>query len=77
MAINLTLTIDENLLREARKIALDKNTSVNQMVRDFLDKLVQESAAQQRALVQLDEFFDAKPFRVGKRTWSRDDLHER
>ncbi len=33
---NLTLSIDEKVLEEARKYAADHSTTVNQMVRDFL-----------------------------------------
>ena len=40
---NLTLTIDEDLLRSARKVALDRDTSVNQLVRTYLSALVHES----------------------------------
>ena len=39
---NLTLVIEEELLLAARKIALDKRTSVNQLVREYLASLVEE-----------------------------------
>ena len=77
MAKNLTLTVDESLLRAARKVALDRNTSVNQLVRDFLADLVRESGRQQAALAELDEMFRTSTLRVGRRTWTREDLHER
>ena len=35
---SLTLTIDEDVLREARKVALDRKTSVNQLVREYLTR---------------------------------------
>jgi hypothetical protein len=74
---NLTLALDEDLLRAARKVALDKNTSVNQLVRDFLARLVNETDQQQAALARLDEFFRTNRIEVGRRTWTREDLHER
>ena len=40
---NLTLTVDENLLRKARILALERGTSVNSMVREFIETMVNES----------------------------------
>ena len=37
---NVTLSIDENLLRKARILALERGTSVNAMVREFIEKMV-------------------------------------
>jgi hypothetical protein len=74
---NLTLTLDENLLRAARKVALDRDTSVNQLVRDYLAQLVRETDQQQAALASLDEIFQTSRFEIGPKTWTRDDLHER
>jgi predicted HicB family RNase H-like nuclease len=74
---NLTLTLDEETLREARKVALDRNTSVNQLVRDYLARLVRETDEQAMALRRLDEIFRKKRVTVGRRTWKREDLHER
>lgn len=49
---NLTLTVDETLLRKARILALERGTSVNAMVRDFIESLVDESRGRtQRAAV--------------------------
>jgi hypothetical protein len=74
---NLTLTLDENLLRAARKEAIDRNTSVNDLIRDFLARLVRETDPHQDALAQLDEIFRTNRIRVGRRTWKREDLHAR
>jgi len=74
---NLTLTLDENLLRAARKVALDRNTSVNQLVRDYLARLVRETDQRQTALARLEEFFRNNSIQVGRRNWKREDLHER
>jgi hypothetical protein len=74
---NLTLTLDEHLLRAARKVAIDRNTSVNQMVRDFLERVVRETDQRQAALARLDEIFRTERIEVGRRTWKRQDLHER
>lgn len=40
---NLTLTVDETLLRKARILALERGTSVNALVREFIENMVDES----------------------------------
>lgn len=40
---NLTLSIDEIQLRKARIVALERGTSVNALVREFIDNIVDES----------------------------------
>jgi len=74
---NLTLTVDADLLRAARKVAIDRNTSVNQLVRDYLEQLVGEKERRQKAAEELHRFFQTSRYKVGKITWKRDDLHER
>jgi hypothetical protein len=74
---NVTLTLDEDLLRAARKTAIDRDTSVNQLVREFLARLVREADQQQAALARVDEIMRTSRLRVGRRTWKREDLHER
>jgi hypothetical protein len=74
---NLTLTLDGELLRAARKAAIDRNTSVNQLVREFLDRLVRETGQREAALARLDDIFRTSRVQVGRRTWRREDLHER
>lgn len=75
---NLTLTIDDDLLRRARIRALQGGTSVNAVVREFLEGYAgdeQETAAL-KALGALADRTQASSG-PGGRTWSRDDLHER
>jgi hypothetical protein len=74
---NVTLALDDALLRSARKAAIDRNTSVNQLVRDFLTRLVREADQQQTALANLDEMFRTNRIQVGRQHWKREDLHER
>ncbi len=74
---NLTLTVDEDVLRAARKVALDRNTSVNQLVRDYLVRLVGEQQRRESAVERLDELFREAKGRIGPITWNREDLYER
>ncbi|HEY7333411.1 MAG TPA: DUF6364 family protein [Bryobacteraceae bacterium] len=77
MKKNVTLTLDDKLLRAARKIAVDRDTSVNNLVREYLTDLVQRADKQQSALEEIREIFRTTRARMGPITWTRDDLHER
>jgi predicted transcriptional regulator len=80
MKRNITLAIDDNLVREVRKIALDRDTTLTGLVREYLEKLAAENAQsdeKRRAMEKLEESFKRFEVHVGKRTWTRADLHER
>jgi hypothetical protein len=73
---NLTLAIDDDLLRRAREAALRENTSVNALVRDFLGSYVD---ARSRRLAALSDFerIAAATHSASAEPWSRESLHER
>jgi len=66
--------LDENSLRAARKVAIDRNTSVNRLVREFLAGLVRETDRRNTALTQIEQLFRTVRIEVGARTWGREDL---
>jgi hypothetical protein len=77
MKTNITLKVDRDLLRRARVLAAEKETSVSALVADQLEKAVREregyEQAKQRALARLK-----KGYRLGYRPpASRDELYER
>ena len=74
---NLTLVIEEELLREARKVAIDRRTSVNELVREYLTALVDDPSRRRLARARLRDALAKGLVRVGDRTWSREDLYER
>ena len=76
--MNITLSIDEELVRKVRKIAIDRNTTLTQMVRDYLTMVSERGELEkQQALSELDATFEECTGRMGPRTWTRDELHER
>ena len=77
MARKLTLLLDDDLLRAARKLALSRNTTVNQLVSDYLAGLVREADQRQFALAQIKQIFRTTRVEVGRRRWKRKNLHER
>jgi len=56
-------------------MALDRNPVVRR-VRDLLARLARKTGSQ-AAMAGLEEMFRTTRVRVGPRTWTRDDLHER
>jgi hypothetical protein len=70
---NLTLAIADDLLREARKLAGDRDTTVNQMVREFLEKESRGASAREQAKARLMKTrYPGVPS-----TWTRGDSSER
>ena len=78
--VNITLSIDEELVKEVRKIAIERDTTLTGLVRSYLHELAAEhakSGRRRRELEALERSFEQFQFNVGKRTWKREDLHER
>jgi hypothetical protein len=73
---NLTLVVEEDLLLAARKVALDRRTSVNQLVREYLSSLVEQTDRQRIAKARLMKMMETGLV-DGDITWSRDDLYKR
>jgi hypothetical protein len=75
---NLTVSIEENLLRQARIRALERDTSVNALVRDFLEDLAAQAPPREgiRAVLALARHSNSGSGPAG-RNWTRDELHER
>jgi hypothetical protein len=69
----VTLVVEEDLLLAARKVALDRRTSVNQLVRVYLSTLVEEPSRRRLARARLRKAFKTGLVEVGNRTWSRND----
>ena len=74
---NLTLTIDDSLLQAARVRALEQGTSVNALVRSYLEHFAGERAHEAvTAFLERSAKSEASSGRDG-RSWTRDELHER
>lgn len=74
---NLTLTIDDDVLHRARLRALEQRTSVNALVRQFLESYAGTSDAELavKELLELAERSTASSGPEG-RSWTREDLYE-
>ncbi|MGD9126148.1 MAG: DUF6364 family protein [Planctomycetia bacterium] len=78
--MNITLSVDDELLKQARKIAIDHDKTLPQMIRQYIAELV-EIEAQNKCgrLQQMKDLFEEASMELhyGERDWTRDDLHER
>jgi len=74
---NLTITIDEESLKKARIRAIQEGTSVNALLREFLDSYAGVRREQQAAMRKILAISSSSNSRRGGRTWTRDSLHER
>ncbi len=80
VVMNITLSVDEKLVKEVRKIAIEQDTTLNGLVRDYLEKLASETAAsgrRRREREALDRSFAKFRFTMGRPNWKREHLHER
>ena len=78
--MNITLTLDDRLVKEVRKIAVERDTTLTGLVRAHLEELASEharSGRKRRDLEALERSFERLEFRIGKKTWRREDLYER
>ena len=78
--MNITLSVDEKIVKEVRKIAIERDTTLSALVRDYLEKLAAENAAggrKRREREALERSFAQLQIKVGKPNWRREDLHER
>ena len=78
--MNITLSIDDKLVKEVRKIAVERDTTLTGLVRDYLQKLASENATsgqKRREHEALQRNFAEFRLKIGKRHWKREDLYER
>lgn len=75
---NVTLAIDDDILRRARIKAVTDGTSVNAVVREYLRRYA-GSDASHSALREFGRLARASMATSGSggRAWRRDDLHDR
>lgn len=74
---NLTVALDDELLRRARIRALQQGTSVNALVRDYLTAFADQREVQIKALEEVLEIAANSKASSGGRRWSRDELYDR
>ena len=74
---NVTLALDDGLLRRARVKAVHENTSVNAVIREFLTSWVADEGERAATVQRLRAVFGTSQYRSGGASWTREELHER
>lgn len=78
--MNITLSLPDELVKRVRKIAIDRDTTLTGMIRDYLTEIAKRDSAvgrKRREREALERSFERFQFSVGKKTWKRQDLYER
>ena len=75
MTKNLTLAIDDDLLSKVRVLAAIKRTSVNELVRNYLARLVEEERGKDEAREELLRLMDQSEGRMGDWRPSREETY--
>ena len=74
---NITLSLDKDLIRQARLLSARKSTSISKLLSEELERLVRDDEqyeqAKRRALAAMKRGFDMG----GRITATRDQLHDR
>jgi len=74
---NITLSVDENILAAVRRHAAARDSTVNALVREYLTGLAAHEDRAKRARARLRQLSAQSPGRLGKKTWTREELHDR
>lgn len=74
---NITLSVDEAVIRTVRLYAAERGSSVNALVREYLTNLAKREDRARGARKRIRELSEQSTARIGPRSWTREDLHER
>ena len=74
---NVTLSIDEENLRQARILALQEGSSLNAVIREFVKKYISDHNHYQQITGRILQQAEQSRYNSGGRKWSREELHER
>lgn len=74
---NLTITVDDEVLKKARIRALEQGSSVNAVLRELLEAYAGVRRGQSAAAADLVALSEEVQSRRGGRTWTREELYER
>jgi plasmid stability protein len=74
---NITLSLDDKVLSAVRLYAAEQNSSVNALVREYLTNLAAHQNRAARARARLRQLSKQSQGRLGRKTWTREELHDR
>lgn len=74
---NVTLSIDEEDLRQARVLALQQGSSLNAIIRQFVKNYIGDSKGYQHVTNRIIQQADDSQYYSEGKKWTRDELYER
>lgn len=75
---NVTLSIRKDLLKAAKHIAIERNTSLSGLLNSYLENIITKDSEYRQAMEHLvKEMREGYNLGYEKGAYSRDDLHER
>jgi hypothetical protein len=75
---NITLSVEDGVLREVRKYAAERETTVNALVREYLGRLARQKLEGEQAREELARLSDESEARLGPAwKWDREALYDR
>ena len=75
--MNLTITVDKEVLKRARIRALEQDTSVNAVLREFLNSYAGDADTKREAVDRLVGLSRDASSGRGDSAWTREELHDR
>ncbi|MBI3328033.1 MAG: hypothetical protein HYZ81_15200 [Nitrospinae bacterium] len=74
---NLTISVDDDVLKQARLKAIAQGTSVNAVLREYLEVYAGVKTKREKAVKDLLQLAERVTSGRGGHRWTRDELHER
>lgn len=75
--MNLTITVEKDVLKRARIRAIMEDTSVNTVLREFLASYAGAAGTRREAVDRLLSLSRSATSGRGAATWTRNELHDR
>ena len=78
--MNVTLSLDDDLVKKVRKVAVERDTTLTGLIRQYLQAVAAEDSAlgrKRREREALEHSFQKFQFKIGKRNWTREELNAR
>jgi predicted transcriptional regulator len=73
---NITLSLDESVVKRVRRIALERDTTLTAMVRDYLEQVAaSDQALREQQARDIRAAFANYSRPLGGKDWQRDDLY--
>jgi len=74
---NIILSVEDSVLKEVRRIAVEQDTTVNGLVRRYFHELAGEKKKHEKARGDFSKLLPKMKARIGRIHWTREELHAR